>query len=720
MMDRDRDESIEKIVERFKPFNMHVNMDLIRKAAKAIVMAKSDDSKRIFQNTLKLFENKVALLRLNTDKPFIEVPSAESWSGSICLGNFQQGTSQYHRALIKPADLQMTQINAGTGRGKTNLLLQIIAEVSSYSQSVDKKNRIGVIVLDRVKKDFRNAVLPGAAILDVNDLRINFFDPPPNVPADKWIPEICNALMHVWGWLYASRNYFASTVDRLYQHGRGRIPTFHEVYHEIKRDKESFGRKTNRQQEIQEINLDRIENTLREFNRCLDTRRTFQLHEFITERVGLIIEADITPDSFALLLVWLLLYVYHFNKQNGIRGNIGENAGGILIVCDEAFVTWDSVRDHGSARKEIGANFVSLAPLYLRDFSVAILAGSQRPLSPDYQAAANLRIIGYSGDYKDSQYYANSLGNPDLLEDIMRLDRGEFLVKNGDKPAALVKVPLVPFRIPGRRITDEELAEEMEEFKQAILDYCREPEAVQPERVFQDVTDTTKSFLLDICAFPDSPLKDRYERLRLRDSSQQEALQSVLKSGYVTVVKESLHSKKQGKYLIATAAGISWLRSQAKDCSAIAFEGNVSPAHILYGSVLFHRLHNLGLQVSKEKYVADKKVDVLASGKKRLAYEICVSADVDIPNVLSALDSGELDEYYFLCQSVIVEQSIRSRIQGPKVNFRIAADYLLELLNLESEAVRSLSNSNKNTPNTPESQESSQNAHEQPKSRSSD
>lgn len=706
------------MVERFRPVNMHVNMELIGKAAKAIVLARSDDSKRIFLNTLKQFENKAALLRLKTDRPFVEVPSQESQTGPLSLGCFVQGDDTYHDAKMNLGDLQMTQINAGIGKGKTNLIFHLLVEANKYSEAVEKQRKISFIVLDRVKKDFRNLPVP-AAVLDVRDLRINFFDPPPNVPADKWIPEICNALMHVWGWLYASRNYFATTVDKLYQQSGGKkIPTFYEVYQEIKRDKESFARKTNRQQEIQEVNLDRIENTLREFDRCLFTRKTFQLHEFITERVNLVIEADITPDSFALLLVWLLLYVFMHNKFTGIRGNISGENGGTFLVADEAYVIWETLRDYGSARKEIGANFVSLAPLYLRDFSVAIIAASQRPLSPDYQAAANLRIIGYSGDYKDSQYYANSLGNPELLQDIMKLDKGEFLVKNGDKPAALVKVPFVPFKIPGRRITDEELAEEMHEYKQSILEYCREIEVKPAKQEFPELSDTTKSFLLDICNFPDSQLKERYERLRLRDSSQQAALLEVLKSGYVNLVKDNLHSRKQGKYLTATAKGIEWLRSESKDVSAISFEGNVTPVHILYSAVLFLRLRNLGLEVQKEKFVAEKKVDVYAQGAKKVAFEIAVSPDVDIARVIKALE--HVDEYYFLCQSVIVEQSIRSRLQGEKIVFRIAADYLLELLDPDSPAARSISNSNKNTPNTQDNQDSSQNGHEQPRNRSSD
>ena len=128
--------------------------------------------------------------------------------------------------------------------------------------------------------------------------------------------------------------------------------------------------------------------------------------------------------------------------------------------------------------------------------------------------------------------YAYFLGNPELVDEIAKLDRGEFFVKNGDKPAALVKVPLVPFR-KDHRITDEELAQEMEEYRQAILDYCKEDESVKARKEFPDISDATKSFLLDICAYPDSRLKERYERLHLKDSSQQFALVEVLKSGCI-------------------------------------------------------------------------------------------------------------------------------------------------------------------------------------------
>src|SRR2546425_9671635 len=98
------DGSIEEIVEKFKPFDMHVSMDLIKRAARSLVLAKSDESRAIFQNILKQFESQTALLKLKTDKLFIEVPTKESQVGPYCLGNFLQGDNEYHKCRLTSAD----------------------------------------------------------------------------------------------------------------------------------------------------------------------------------------------------------------------------------------------------------------------------------------------------------------------------------------------------------------------------------------------------------------------------------------------------------------------------------------------------------------------------------------------------------------------------------------------------------------------------------------
>jgi hypothetical protein len=361
------------------------------------------------------------------------------------------------------------------------------------------------------------------------------------------------------------------------------------------------------------------------------------------------------------------------------------------------------LKGYSTERKELGPDYISRAPLELRDFRCGILAGSQRPLHSDFQAAVHLRAVGCSSDYKDSQLYANLLGDPKLLKYIMKLKRGEFLIKNGDKEFALVKIPLVPFR-NGKRMTDGELEPLMRETKQTILEYCREHEP-KKEKV-QTISDTVKAFLRDIWAFPDSQLKDRYERLRLKDSAQQAALSEILFSKCVAMVRDNLHSKKQSKYLVATQKGIEWLRSDGKDTSDIENQGGMGHYHSLYQTTLLVRLRAKGLQAEKEKFVAEKKVDVVSG---QICYEIAVSGDVDVFRVLSALNSGEVDEYWFLCQSAIILQSIKQRIPDPKVKTAIASDFLQGLL-------RSNNYSNQNNPNNPKDPKSGSDSDEKERS----
>lgn len=505
------DDSVEDIVKRFRRFNMSVKIDLIRKAAKAMAAARSEESKKTFRNIIKQFEVRTELLRLKTDKPFIEVPE-ESAAGDIVLGSFMQGGEVYHECRVAINDLIMSCVNAAPNKGKTNLLFHICREIDEYNKR-NPERKICLIVLDR-KKDFRNLPIP-AAVLDIQDVRINFFDAPPNSDSERWISDISNALMHAWGWMFASRNYFMHKVYELWQHGR--TPTLYEVFEEIRKDKEAPGRITNRQMEIQEVNLDRIQAALREFGKCLSARRTFQLHEFIESGTPLVIEADVSPDSYAILFSWLLLYIYRLNKDNDVRGNLSN--GGVMIVADESYLLWEIAKDHSEARRELGANFISLAPLYLRDFRTCIIAASQRPLSPDYMSAANTRIVGYTGDYKDAQYCANSLGDPDLLQTIMKLGVGEFLIKIGERDAALVKVPHVPFE----RISDEAIAAMMKPYREAIIEYCREEqEKEKKEEPRFRISEETKALLRNVCDYPDATISFRYEKLGWKTSAAQQ------------------------------------------------------------------------------------------------------------------------------------------------------------------------------------------------------
>lgn len=703
MTDWKREDSVEKIVEKFKRFNMHVNMDLVRKAAKSMVMSKSEESKKVFQNILKQFETKIEILKLKVDKPFIEVP--EPREGPVSLGNYMQGGQTYHECMVRIDDLIMSVVNAAPNKGKTNLLFHTCTQVHEYNRKNPTK-KICMIILDR-KKDFRNLPIP-AVVLDIQDTRIDFFDEPPNSEKERWISDISNALMHAWGWMFASRNYFMSKVYGLAQYGK--TPTLYEVFEEIKKDKESPGRVTNRQLEIQEVNLDRIQTALREFGKCMSTRKTFQLHEFIESGMPLVIEADMSPDSYAILFSWLLLYIYRMNKDNNVRGNLGIG-GGVMVIADESYLLWETAKDHSEARRELGANFISLAPLYLRDFRCCIIAASQRPLSPDFMSAANTRIIGYTGDYKDAQYYANSLGNPDLVQTIMKLDVGEFLIKIGDKDAALIKVPHIPYE----RVSDETINEAMMPYKQAILEYCKEEQEEKKEEPKFKISEETKALLRNVRDYPDSTISFRYEKLGWKTNAAQQYVQDAVKSGYLRIVEDMLDSQKKAKYLVPTQQGIEWLRYEGHDVKDLCHVGKQTATHSLYQNILISRLKRLRHNVLHDHPVADKIVDVWAEKDRKVAYEICVNPAIEVSRALSVL--GHVDEYCFVCKDLMIMQSIRSQINGEKIRFRLAAEFFQDL---KRAVLDYYTEYRKNNPNNQDKQNPSPDDNEKPDDRSSD
>ncbi len=667
--------SAEDIYREAEKYNARIDLQIVRQLIIAYTLS-SAQLKPKYLNMLKMMFDKMTHVALKTDKPFLKIP--EKSVGSLRIGKYMQGGETFSDCLLEGDQLIQTVIVGSPNRGKTKLMFGICKQIDLLNQNRSMEKRIGIISFDNKRQDFRNLDIPMVVLRIPQDISINILEPPPGCDTRRWFSEISQLLMSIWGVYFASRNFLLHIINDLYT-AKNRIPTLLEVYETIKDLQETQKRFSPRRLDIQDVNLDRLQNALMEFGESFTKRKSFPFWEFIKNRIHLIIESDLSNDSYAQLVGWALLYTYRFNKSNNIRGNISN--GGTLFMIDEASTLWEISRDFSESRRELGANFVSQSPLYVRDFSIAICSASQRPLSPDYLGASNLKIVSYLGDYNDAHYIASSLGDPELVEVIARLGIGEWIIKIGDQQPALLKTE----DYPTGRISDEELEQRMQPFLEYVRNYCKEPEEteeVKEQKQHEKLSQEAKSMILHVYEHPLTKLTNRYEDLKLTGAKAQQIIGELREKGYAETIQEAIDNPHKSTYLVLKQPALEWLKSQGKDVSYLLRIGRVSFTHAFYAMVLSRTLRNLGLKVINEQSVGNKFVDVYAENKegKKVAYEIAISPSVDASRVKSALEI--VDEYIFLCKDMLIINSIENQLKeltSDKIKYYIASNYILDL-----------------------------------------
>lgn len=664
---------IEEQIERFKDMAGKIprfQKDSLSSLLEVLPYLEDQERDEMVQNIGYLIEPQYVNQLIRSRNPILNDISSDL-SGRMSIGKIMVGDTPTGECRLDLNDLIQTAVIAAPGKGKTKLIFTLIRAILKLNENLE--NKISTIMIDK-KKDGRRAGTD-FVVLSLNDIGLNFFDPPPNCDQLKWVSDISQLLMSQWKWFYRSRNYFMSVANNLCE-ARSKPPTLPEICETIRGEMITGNRISARKLEVIETNLDRIENTLAEFGPCLSKRKTFPLWEFLDGGIPLVVEADISDDNFAILMGWLLLYIYRYRKSNDIRGNVSE--GGTIVVVDEAFYIWEPASVYSESRRELGPSFTATAGMYLRDFQTAIVAASQKPLSPDYMSSVNLIIVGYCGNYDDALFLANSLGDPELVKVILKLKPHQFLVKIGDKKTALVQTPDYQLQ----EVDDDDLRQRMQPFIDYIQNYCKEEQKEPKEERKETVrlSRDAKSLLADVLTYPESPISIRYSRLGLKGRRAQEVVEEVLISKYAELVVEQIEGVKAAKYLVLTQLAIDWLRSEGKDVSQIQHIGRVGPVHDLYQNILQVFLRRCGYTVTHDVQVGRKFVDVLAEKDgKKIVYEIAVSDAVSEDRVYSALES--VDEYLFICRDMMVLNSIRSqiKIQNDKIRYFVASQYLNSL-----------------------------------------
>lgn len=655
----------EYALDWFENFNRVPGVDL--NMIKYLVMVAEtgpEGAKDNAVNMLKQFKSLCLRSQNITEKPFLKVPDRRD--GEILLGHYFQGNGVYDECRINFNELPQTAVIAGIGKGKTRFLFNLVKQINIASG-----NKVSVIILDK-KKDFRNLDV-GQIVFDINELRINIFDPPPGVGFNEWLSELADLVMSIGRYYYASRNQYVMTVNQLYESTQ-KVPTFFEVHNELKGqylyDKKMSYRKT----EILEVLMDRASSTARQVGECFSTRKTFPLNKMLEEHYNIVIEADVSSDVYALLLGWLMLYIYHYNKAHDIRGNISKDSG-TVIVADEAYWIWEPALDMADQRKETGGNFINRAPLLLRDFQIAIIAASQRPMSSDIMSSSNIKISGNVGDYRDASALANNMGNPQLVSILPKLGLQEFMIKRGDDRAALLKSMDFDFR----RIPDEEVKPRMRPFVNHVQDWCKEDEEAKPEIDKQKhirLSDKAKEVMFNILEHPDANATFLYKLAKLSNDKAQSVVQELEDAGYIKVVKLAIRNRRRN-YQVLLTAGIEFLRNQGRNVGHVDFQGNQTAEHRLIQTLVSSGLRKQGYNVFHDHKVGEKIVDVFCDG---IAYEVALDSAVDAERVRSAL-AGGVKRFVFLCADTDVMAQMTRKVQpGPAVEFKIATDFVETLL----------------------------------------
>lgn len=667
--------TIEEIRD-WKNYNTEIDWPAAEKVYQAYLFSEDVMIKQMNKELLDIFRAKVNAIKASNEKPALHVPLASE--GDLTFGRYMQLGKMLNECKISIDSLIHSAIIAPPNRGKTVFNFSLATEVNNYNEGLEDKSRIiSQVFIDR-RKDFRN--LPFKKIvLDIKKIPWSFFEPPLDVDLKDWFEAMADATMHAWHTYLASKYKLTDTAYALYQKNGKQIPTMYDVFAQLEQEKMSFGKgSTFREHDLVDVSRDRIKNLIFETGNSTAFRKSFPLWEFLEEGIPIVIEADLSPENFSLLVSWVLIYIYAFMKKHDIRGNLSK--GGTLLFFDEAYLLWQPERQFSESRKELGISFVSQSGMFVRDFRMCIIASSQQLLSSDYMSSTNVKMVGYISDYDQARRTAAILGNPRLIDIMPKLGQGDWILKVGDQLPVLLHTEDVKYE----RISDEDLAKEMKPYIDYIFEVCEEEQPKTPEEekaFYPRLTDSAKAILQDVLVHPDVGIVTRYRNLKIGGNEQGRARDQLLQMGYCELVEEQIFGSHPSKHLCLTKLGWERLRNDGFDVTDAIHRGSQTPLHSFVQRMLVYYLKRLRFNVVHDHPLAEKDVDVYAEGNnKKTIYEVAISPFIDVNRLASALEL--VDSCVILCANNGIADQLENQLRtlaSHKVEFHLVRDYLPKL-----------------------------------------
>lgn len=678
--------SLQQIREVFKPLNGIIDANLVDKLARGLVLA-SAKGRQIFSKSLNSLYAK-AILQLDSGVvPLLPLP--KNTNGDIVLGRLVQGSREFGQYSIPVSNMVHCFLGGASGSGKSTVIWSILRQL------VEKK--CNVLVFDR-KRDIRNILnyVP-MVVLNANDLRINIFDPPsPNINPRAWISKVCD-LFTIFGLYYSSRNYIKEFVINVRE--TKQTPTIFDVYYAIKAKSERGQTRENYNQ----ASLNKIENIVEELDQCFSCKGSFPLSELLS--IPLAIEVDqLSAQSERFLVAYLLLALIETRKAESIRGNPGIDEKSLFVFVDEASQLFNPQIDNSEKTQEMSFDILQEIPLIARDMKVCLFFSSQRPLSRNIMANTRAKLLSSMPDSHDAWELANSVGVE--AEMFQKLSTGEFLVKNGNVDAFLIRTE----RIERKIVDDSQLETIKKPFVEHILFHSTpltENITIEKTNNASKLDETSKKFLSNVASFPSLTVTQRYDHLGLKGRYAQELKQSMLDNGMVEQVFLALGSTKLSTFLVPTQKAIDYLKSAGESVIHYTHVGKTSALHQLIQAMLIEYFTGKGFAVQHDVEIGSKFADIYVETpdkKRKVIFEVAVNPAIDVDRVSSAL--GLVDQFVILAADMMtfksIDNSLRA-IKSEKITVLLATPFLANLKNGVPDIIQLNSEITQNNKNNPES-----------------
>jgi len=641
-----------------------VDVNIIQRLVDAYLLSDSYEEKQEILNDLNSLLGVHASKLIFLEKPLLACPPPIVSKGRIKIGKVVHDGQELYDFKVENHELNAHMlITARSGHGKTTLLIQILRELL--------REKIPFIVFD-FKKDFRNLLryYPQLLVLGWKDLRINLFQPPPNVSFNFWKQQVVNILGHIFGVWHGSIGYLLRAIDQAYRE-KGRIPTLSEVYEKVVEANEA-SRKMLDYASTVEV---RLYGLLSKLGSAIDNKETaLDLEKLLTMHV--VIELyDLGRDEQNLTILWLLYWISAYRRQKNMR----EKLMGVLII-DEA----KRVFCASEAYSQTTAEFSGIPPAELildeiRSFGQGLILADNEPskLSNAVKANTNIKIAGFLGNGRDIDDIAQAMNlNEEEKEALSHLERGEWLVKLAGRYTRPFLIKTEDFPLP-RNVSDEELAELMRP-KLAML-YRKSSQGHRYLKTLPEISSDSWKLLLNISANPFHGFVQRARSLGFSAKRLEKAKSELLSKGLIREVRISLTGRRPKLFLTLTEKSIQLLKLKGISTKLWEYIGNVGFEHVLYQVLIRYFMRKLGFNAKLEAKVGSRRVDVLAfNEQKKIGFEIELNPNVSLREKLSILD--DLDVLYIVTKKEYYSIFKRKIGNAPSKVKVYSIDRLLERL----------------------------------------
>jgi hypothetical protein len=570
---------------------------------------------------------------------------SEVQPGEIKIGRYVQGDRINGAFGIFPNDLQHCGIFAGTGSGKTTLILTITTRTKVWTTIID------------FKRDYRGLVKThDFKAVRWEWLKINPLEPPPNVPVVQWMTFLADVMAHVFGWFHASENYLMQFMQQAYDSKQVGYPTFRELHDLVALD-EPQGR---RYSEYREVCLNRLSSTLLVLKDVFDTEISFPIEKLLDQNI--ILEFDgLARDPANFLVELILARVYCYRLANFQRGEISH-----LWVFDDALRSFYKGRLHGETVEALGLPWLEQVPLIIRDYKEGLLCASQQPSLMSSSITSNLRTIfvGYLSNGEDIDSVCTSLNlDEDERKEFAKIgEKGYWLVKKAGVKPFVIKTE--DFPIP-KDMTDEELRQRMRGFVEELDKQRKEvvvtsrPKIVEPPKVIPpQLAPDAWNVLVNVCEHPFMGIRSRSYRLKISGRRIETAVAELAKKQLVATLPIPLGNYRPVKFIILTNEALNLLRNVGHEASLWKKIGNVGFEHSLYQVLIAYSFRKRGYDATIEKKLASgRRLDVYCNdGKSKMGIEIELTT-TNIEEKVEGID--ELDSLVILVKD---EESLRDGV----------------------------------------------------------